>query len=83
MSEFINNWGALFINHCISRGHFSHIHIYLPDSIRSIGYEPIRWFIPLNITRHSSKHNGHYIWDTNRDLSIKPYISELLDKSRF
>lgn len=84
MVSLISEWDTLFKINCISRNTFSHIHIYLPAIIRYLGYEPIRWFIPLNITRHSKLQDGHYLWDPNtKDLSLKPYFYDLVDKSRF
>ncbi len=83
MELFILHQEKIFRHICKELGYCPHIHIYMPTIFKMIGVNPIRWYIPLKITRLSDKHSNHLLMDTNENREDKdPFFWDLIDKKR-
>jgi hypothetical protein len=47
-----------------------------------LGVEPVRWGIPLKITRLSPKYTNHLIMDTDEKVGKFPFFWHLMDPER-
>lgn len=82
MEAFIMNQEEIWRYIGKTLGYIPHIHNYFPKMFQMIGVEPVRWGIPLKITRLSPGHTNHLMMDTDEKPGKFPFFWHLMDPER-
>jgi hypothetical protein len=83
MALFIENQIEAFKFLCKSFGHCPHIHDFITRICVMVGAQPIRWFVPLKITRLNPEQHQHILMDTvNTTPGLPPFFWDCIDQER-